>query len=160
MKSLLILKICLLTCFASIGQTISDYEFEWKKNNDCLSEERSIEIFKKVEQDPIITEFNKQQFKNFIQESIQNLNLPKNQNGVLKLKLLFEINQNLCIKEIGVKELDLSQGQIDQFFKTLSSIDQFKAGKQRGIEVNCLGILYINIRNGKVDKFRIVNFQF
>lgn len=144
----------------SIGQTISNSEFQWIKNETCFLEEANVELFVKVEQAPRITQFNEDQFKNFIKKSIQNLHLAKHQDGMLKLKLLFTKNQKICLKEVGIKQLDLTEFQVTELSKNINSIDLVEPGRQRNIAVNCQGILYINIRNGKVNKLRIVNFRF
>jgi len=148
-----------MICITSSAQSISDSEFQWKKNLSCLPEGTSTEIFVKVEQEPVLKQFNTPQFENFIYHIIDKFDLKENQSGILKLKLLFARNQNICVKEIGTKSLVLSEIQMDELSKALNSINQFEPGKQRNITVNCLGILYINILKGKVDKIKNVNFR-
>ena len=156
-----VMTISFLTCFNTYGQSILNSEFQWIEYQDCLPHElSSIEVFAKVEQDPILTQFDESRFEQFIQKSLSSLNLTSNQNGVLKLKLLFANNQNLCIKAIGAKNLSLSENQAVEFSKSLNSIDKFERGRQKDLPVNCQGILYLFVENGKLRKLRNVNFQF
>jgi len=150
---------CLLTGLTSIAQTISDSKFHWIKNESCLPQGVCLEIFVKVEQDPILTQFSKKDFDNLIRKTIQSLNLTEEQSGIMKLKLLFAKNQNMCITQIGTKSLELNELQINEITSTFNSINRFENGKQRNSEVNCQGILYINITKGQLDKTRNVNFK-
>ena len=156
---LLIITLCLMTCTNSKAQTIPDSQFQWFKNEKCLLQRSSYEIFVKVEQDPILTQFNRQEFDDLIRKTIQQLNLTEEQSGVMKLKLLFTKSQKLCITQIGTKSFELNEFQINEITNTLNSINGFENGKQRNIEVNCQGILYISIINGELDKMRNVNFK-
>ena len=151
--------IVLLTFTTAKAQTLPDSQFQWFKNSNCYPKENNTEIFLKVEQDPVITQFNINDFDSLISKTIQNLKLNEDQSGMIKLKLLFAKNQNLCVIQIGTKTIELSELQLNEITKTLNSINQFNNGKQRDIEVNCQGILYINIINGKVTKTRNVNFN-
>lgn len=147
-----------LTYLGSKAQTISDSEFQWFKNNKCVPQGICLEIFLKVEQDPVITQFSRQDFDNLITKTIQELNLTHEQSGIVKLKLLFAKNQNLCITYVGTKFIELNEFQINELISTLNSINQFVNGKQKNIEVNCQGLLYIKISKGKVAETRNFNF--
>lgn len=147
-----------LTYVSGKAQTITDSEFKWIKYEDCIPKETCKEIFLKVEEEPALTKLSKPKFDQLIGAIINEINLEENKSGVIKIKILFAKGQNLCITQIGTKSFELSDKQIDKIKKRIGEIDEFKHGRQRNIDVDCLGILYIDITNSKVTKTRNVNF--
>lgn len=147
-----------LTFVSAQAQSIADSEFKWIKSEDCLLKGACKEIFLKVEEDPALTQFSKPKFDQLIGNIISEVNLEENISGIIKLKILFAKGQNLCVTQIGTKSFKLNDKQIDKIKKRISEINEFKYGRQRNIEVNCLGILYIDITDRKVAKTRNVNF--
>lgn len=149
----------IITSATLTAQTISDSEFKWNKNDDCLSKGICKEIFLKVEQDPTLTQIDKSDFDKLIEKAVNELSLVKTNNGIVKLKILFAKGQNLCVTKFGTKSIDLSKSHMDRIVKTIHEISEFDCGIQRNIEVDCLGILYIDISDGAVQKIRNVNFM-
>lgn len=141
------------------AQTVSDSEFKWIKNDDCLPMGISKEIFLKVEKDPMLTQIRKSEFDKLIEKAVAESSLEKHNNGIVKLKILFEKGQNLCVTKFGTKSIDLNKFHKDRIIKTIHEISEFDCGKQRNVEVNCLGILYIDISDGVVREIRNVNFM-
>ncbi|MCB0649526.1 MAG: hypothetical protein KDC49_22810 [Saprospiraceae bacterium] len=142
---LVLIHVILITLLnvTSQAQTILDSEFKWIKNEECSPKEKITEIFVKVEEDPMLTQFSKPEFDKLIGNVIKEINLATNINGTLKLKVLFAKGQNLCVVQFGTKSLELSGNQIDMITNRIHDIGDFKSGRQRNIEVDCLGILYI-----------------
>ena len=160
MKSLLIFALSsILMCGATIAQTIPDTAFIWLTNGECVTQASSEELFVKVEQDPVLTQFNKLELHSLISNNILELNLSDHQSGTIKMKLLFAKDQMLCVTKIGTNNIELGEFQLKEIIDSLSSIERFENGKQRNIEVNCQGILYVSISQGKVDKIKNVNFS-
>ena len=149
----------ILVCKTINAQTIPDSEFHWVEDEQCYPQGICLQTFVKVEQDPVLTQFNSQEFNDLIGNLIDQLNLDENVGGIIKLKLLIAENQNLCVTRIGTKEIKLSEFHFNEITNMLSSIYKFKLGKQRNVEVNCLGILYINIAGGKMEEIKNVNFS-
>ena len=147
-----------LTYVSPKAQTIPDSEFKWVKSEDCIPKGTCKEIFLKVEEDPALTQLSKPEFDQLIGNIINEINLKENKSGIIKLKILFAKGQNLCVTQIGTKSFELSDKQIDKIKKKISEINEFNYGRQRNIEVDCLGILYIDITNRKVSKTRNINF--
>lgn len=142
------------------GQSAPDSEFAWIETKDCTTGEVCKEIFVKVEKDPVITQYSKNQFEQFVRQTITALKLGKEQSGTLKLKLLFPLTGNLCLSKIGSKELILNEEQEALLGSKFNSINQFQQGTQRSKIVNCQSILYIDIIEGKLVGFKNVNFVF
>lgn len=141
-------------------QNIVDQDFTWVKNNSCLAVENAETIFKKVEEDPIVTQYNFGDFEQLIEKSLQKMKLDPNQNGVLKLKILFPYSQNPCLMELGLQNITVSDTQLIELAGDIGKIAHFKPGKQRNQEVNSLGILYLVVENGALAKMRNINFNF
>ena len=144
----------------SKAQTISDSEFSWIRNEDCLPKGINKEEFVKVEQDPVLTQFNKSEFDHLFKNIMNECRFDKALNGILKLKILFAKGQNLCIAQTGTKSIQLTTIQTDKISKRLNEIQEFESGKQRSIKVDCIGIFYVELANGKLLKTRNVNFNF
>lgn len=149
-----------LTSATSKAQTISDSEFSWINNKDCLPVGICKEVFVKVEQDPVLTQFNKSEFDYLFESIINEFSLNRTLNGIIKLKILFAKGQNLCVSQTGTKSIQLSTIQIDKISKLLNEIHKFELGKQRSRKVDCLGILYVEVANGELLKTRNINFKF
>lgn len=144
---------------SSTAQTILDSEFKWTKFEECFPKGTNKEIFVKVEEDPALIQYSKTEFDILIGNLIKKFNLAENSNGILKLKILFAKGQNLCVTRIGTKSLELNDNQRHKIIKRFHEINKIKYGRQRNIEVDCLGILYIDITNGEVSKTRNINFK-
>ena len=158
MKHFIILFLLLISVQNLWSQSISNTEFIWEKTNMCLSKSNGVEIFLKVETDPILSEFTLQEFKDFMKNLIEELKLEIDVSGFLKLKLLFVKNESLCLNEIGHKEIRLDTTQKEKLSNALNTIKKINYGKQRNKIVNCQGILYIDIKEGKMKDIRNVNF--
>lgn len=159
MKLLLLILIIIITAhFPSEAQTIPDNEFSWETTQQCKPLEKNTELFVVVEKAPSIKQYSIEQFELLIKNLILKLHLNDEQNGVLKIKILFTVKQEFCVNSLGFKDITLDKIQQDLIISTLGSIYQFEPGKQRNIEVNCQGILYIYIKKGKLEKIRNVNF--
>lgn len=157
---ILIITIAILSVNQISAQSISDNEFSWIQTKACIPKGVCLETFLKVEENPSISTYSKSEFGVFVERMIKELNLKTNQGGTLKLKLLFPIDKNLCLKEIGSKGIELSFDQREQMISAFNSINGIKYGRQRAKIVNCQAILYIDIIEGKLFGFKNVNFDF
>lgn len=143
------------------AQSIPDKEFSWEEAAACVAKEQASKyLFLKVETDPVLTEYCKSQFEELLKKLVEELQFGADHNGVVKLKLLFRLNENVCLKALGAKGLVLSPAQKDQLYSVFNGIDQIEYGRQKNQAVNCQGILYMVISAGKLESFRNVNFGF
>ena len=154
-KLSLIVAILLITQVIS-AQTIRDSEFRWVKTENCQASEKSI-IFKKVEIDPKITSFNTKELKAYLKDKVSLKNIQKEQRCTLKLKVQFIKNKGICLYAVGMQNVILDDDQIGQLESTIHNMAKFEAGRQRNKEVNCEGIIYLNLIEGKVENIRCVN---
>ncbi len=154
----IIILFSITTNLQSNAQSFPDADLTWVQNDSCVV--TGAEVFVKVEIDPVIKQFSRAEFEAFMYNLILKLNLEEDQNGILKLKLLFAKNQNLSVRAIGYKDISLKKSQIDTLTNSLNAIHHIIQGKQRHIEVHCQGILYIHIMNGKMRTMSHVNFTF
>ena len=159
MKKLFIILILIISSVGLQAQSIPDKEFTWKKTNQCIPKEKRTQTFLKVEEDPIISEVNQNEFENLMKRGVEKLNLSTDDNGTLKLKILFLIDQSLCLNEIGSLGIVLNTKQINILIDQLQSINDISYGTQRKRIVNCQGILYLVVKNGQLENIRNVNFK-
>ena len=83
----------------------------------------------------------------------------KSENGHIKLKLIFLINEPVCLMKLGYKGIKIGGDQFLVLINKIRSIKSFDPGTQKGIDQNCQAILYLEIKGGKLKKFRNVNFD-
>jgi|GEM_PF-3647075 len=161
MKQAIFLLLTLAVRFAN-AQSIADNAFTWLKMDNCLniSESGSEQVYSKVEKEPKILQYNQAGFQTFVSQLIEQMGLSSTDNGLIKLKLLFPLNGNLCLLEVGCKNISLNADQIAVLLRGLSSIGSIEYGQQRGVNKNCQGILYLTVEGGKLRKLRNVNFGF
>lgn len=161
MKQAIFLLLSLAVRFAS-AQSIPDNAFNWLKMNNCLniSESGSEQVYSKVEKEPTILQYNQAGFQAFVNQLIEEMGLSPTVIGVIKLKLLFPLNGNLCLLEVGCKNISLNADQMAVLLRGLNSIGSIEYGQQQGVNKNCQGILYLTVEGGKLKKLRNVNFGF
>ena len=157
---LIYLMLSFLSLAYAEAQTIPDAEFKWTDNKACLSLGPNTKVFLKVEQDPVLSEFNKPAFDQFIEHLIKDLDLDKTQEGILKLKILFAQDKSLCVSQVGTRSIQLNTAQVNEINNRFSEIHEFELGRQRDRPVDCLGILYIEVLKGALVSTRNVNFGF
>jgi hypothetical protein len=158
MRFYLLIFFSILFFFAN-AQSISDNEFKWAKTDNCGTVKESTEIYLKVEKDPKIIQQDETEFRKSISEAVKNLAFNESEKGTLKLKLLFQINKPICVKEIGFKNIVMNQTQIESLSRIFNLITDIEYGQQRNISKNCLGLLYLEINEGKLVSLRNVNFE-
>ncbi len=157
--SLSLIVLFLLISKISKTQSILDKEFQWINYEDCLALDTKCEVFVKVQKDPVLVGYTSSEFNDFCNDLIESLKLGAEQNGVLKLKILFTIDKELCLKDLGLLELNLSKEQRIILADGLNPIKRYECGQQRNHKVNCIGILYLTIKEGKFEQYRNVNFE-
>ncbi len=160
MKYRFTLLMILLNSVSGISaQSILDSEFSWVENDNCIQKGTCTEIFVKAEKDPIINQYSINEFEIFLKKLVHDLEIGTSQNGVLKLKILFGINQGLCFYKIGCQGIVLNEEQQIKLQSRLKMINETINGEQKNLSVICLGILYITISYGEMVQFRNVNFK-
>jgi hypothetical protein len=153
-------------CFSFIvtskifSQPITDDAFKWFNNEKCLSEIKCSYLYLKAEKDPEFVTISKLDFDNLISKTILEMKLDTNANGCIKLKLAFNINKNVCVLKTGLKGIILNKSQLNILIEKLNLIDNINNGRQDGADVNCQGIVYVIVFNGKSEECRYVNFKF
>lgn len=142
------------------AQRIPDKELTWEKLTGCMPQGTCLELFLKVEEDPVLTQLGQDELEDLLKTGIEQLQLGSDVDGTLKLKLLFLIDKPLCLNEIGYVGLSLKRAQIETLSKLFNSIENFEYGRQRNKIVNCAGILYVDIKEGQYESLKNINFQF
>ena len=102
-------QIVLLTAVSaqSISQSIPDIQFEWIRNNDCLPKGICMNIYLKAESNPSLTKLSAKGFVEYLYYTIQELKFDKSENGHIKLKLIFLINEPVCLMKLGYKGIKI-----------------------------------------------------
>ncbi len=160
MKNFILCLTFLLLFSDLISQSILDNEFQWEENESCQVSEFSGGVYKKVEIDPKLDTYSEEEFKLFVENLAKDLNFQAQQSGTIKLKFLFLLNQQICVKKIGVKDIALSKSQKELIVNRFENINSFLPGIQRNQIKVCQGIIYLTVENSKILKFRNVNFKF
>lgn len=155
-----------LTIFLFIGsfclkaQPILDSQFNWHKNKNCITHLTENDWYIKVEEDPELIEFTKNDFWSLLSNLSDNLKINTDYSGHLKLKIYFPLEGNICLGEIGENQNALSQKQLDIWYRNLAGLSNFNCGKQRGRMQNCIGLIFIKIEKGIITEFLNFNFGF
>lgn len=145
----------------SFAQSIPNEEFDWFPNESPALEIDSITcLFAKVENDPVLKQFSRSEFENFLAKAISEWSLSDEQEGVLKLKLNFLKNGQFFLASTGLKDIALNETQLNKLTSLFDNIHEFQCGKQMGEEVNCQGLLYVYIERGAFRRIHPVNFLF
>ncbi len=160
MKNFILCLTFLLLFGELISQSILDNEFQWEENETCQVSESSGSVYKKVEIDPKLDTYSEEEFRLFVENLAKDLNFQTQQSGIIKLKLLFLLNQQICVKKIGAKDIELSKSQKELIVNRFKNIKNFLPGIQRNQIKDCQGIIYLTVENSKILKFRNVNFKF
>lgn len=159
MKFFYVAILIILNCLIIEGQTIPNHNFNWDIIENCGSSQTCTEVFLKAETDPIINKLKKEEFESQIENTINNMKLEESVSGTLKLKLLFIKGKPLCLSEAGYSGLEIAHEKLTTLSKRFNLIDQITHGTMRNKPVNTQGYLYINIKNGKLESIRNVNFS-
>lgn len=156
-------KIFLVILFSSVflrGQNTPPKGFHTTKVGECTPKNTCIQLFLKVEIDPILSQYTAHEFENYMAKTIKKMNLATDINGHLKLWPVFYKDGKFCIDSWGNKEFKLSEEQTSVLIHAFDHIKTTIPGKQKGIDQSCIAILYLMIENGQLSSLRNVNFSF
>ena len=143
-----------------VSQSIPDHEFEWSTALNCLPDTECLEIFLKAETDPKIRLITEDEFRNLISEAIAASQFPRAASGYIKIKLLFLIGKSVCINKIGVKGMSIEPHQINALSHLFRTLHKIEYEIHQGLQRNCQGLVYLTVRDGRLEDIRTINFGF
>lgn len=142
------------------AQTIPNHKFDWSQIGTCLPEGVCNEVYLRAEKDPSINQYTKKEFQYLISNAIKSMKLESNLSGTLKLKLLFLPGQSLCLNEIGSLGIQIPEDKFDAFSNNFKIINQITHAQMKNQPVRSEGLMYLIIKDGKLESMRNVKFNF
>ena len=134
-----------------------DLEYEWISLNACDSFKIGGSVFAVVEHAPVIFAMTPADFKDVVLRAFDACDL---EDGEYKLKFLISEKGQFCWSQIGKKGKSISGEQAEVLESSLPGQVICGAGRQRNIEVNCLGVVLLSFDQGTLMGYRTANFSF
>lgn len=154
-KALLLL---LFATFNLSAQYINNTEFEWTVISKCLPNDACLALNYGVQNSPILNSACDCTIDTYLAQVVESLELDDDVNGVLKLKIFIQHDNEICLMSIGERNIKLSNDALKSMEEKIESLDIVSLGEIRDITVNNIGYLYVEIQNGVLDKYKCVNF--
>jgi hypothetical protein len=142
------------------GQAIPDREFAWRAFPECGSGRIDAPVYRKVEQDPVITGMTEEEFDQMLRDSWQRAGLDARHQCTVKIKIWFVAGEVMCVSSLGTRSLSLQSHQIEVIVSGLKLTAAFNPGRQNDIVKNCEGIVILDITQGAVHGIRKSNMTF
>ena len=139
-------------------QYMSDDQFRWQTYRSCLPPGQCFGLIQGIDELPVVTNVDAIMFRQFLATVVQKLSLPAKTSGMLKLRIIFFANDQMCLEKTGQFDLLLDNDQLTTLYHQLKILVPI-SGKYKGKPVSTEGILYISIESGIIKDFLIRNFD-
>ena len=134
--------------------------FNWHQNTACKEHSPSETWFVKVEEDPVVVDLSKNDFKNLLSAWSDKVKMDSESNGHLRLKVYFAADGHMCLGDIGERQLSLTEKQRQVLYDSFVHVSNFNPGRQRGTDRNCIGLIFLEIKQGQIATFQHFNMAF
>lgn len=127
--------------------------------NECFNKIQNNKVYAVVDVNPVITAYNEEAFLNYLNRIIDDLVLDPNFTSIVKIRIFFPLEGDICVLQVGTKGDKLDATQLAIINNRISRLGTYKFGRQGPSNVNCKGILYISIIDGKITDVNAINFE-
>ena len=161
MKTILTLIVCIIYGHIGNSQFINNTKFEWNKPTETVIYDSSIKkLYLKVEIDPVLGNATKAYFTDLMSEAIFKARLKKETTGTIKMYIVFDDKNPVYLDKIGTLGFAITISQQVLISKAIKKLGVHTLGSTKGVIQNSLGIIYLDIQDGRLIKARNINFNF